>query len=427
MIDPETGQVVRTTMKDIRLDEISAVDRPAQPGARMSIMKRAAVAKVTDEEEDESMESEDEGFGAKKTKKGDKPKKGEPGYQEPKATKKRAFLTTPTDGHTHLLSDEVGPDMRGAAGSTSWEDGHSHPWIMNTDTGAITIGMVNGHTHEINMNGADGAPPGVIDLSPGTGLAKATDGMPDPSVASKSTSGDSTADPVGNVPHEVTMTEKNEKTVDTDQAAVAKQLEEVTKRAERAEKVSELSDAQRGIFKSLDVEKQDEFLALTPEQRDAEVAKAAEANAVVFEDQGVQYRKNDDPRLIALAKQAKLEREARVEAEKRASESDLRKRAEELQHIPGDVATRMNMLKGIDMLPEDQRGPALESLKAQDLALGEAFKRAGTSAVPSEVNPLDSIAKTLREADPSLTPEQAMAKALETPEGEAAYAKSLGL
>ena len=68
-----------------------------------------------------------------------KPRKGEPGYR---ASTKRAFLTTPTDGHTHLLSDEVGPDMRGASGQTSFEDGHSHPWIMNTDTGAITIGMV---------------------------------------------------------------------------------------------------------------------------------------------------------------------------------------------------------------------------------------------------------------------------------------------
>lgn len=413
MID-DSGNIVPSVFSSCQIDEISAVDRPAQPSAKMSIMKRAA----TDEEEEESMEPEDEG-----TKKAAKPKKGEPGYREPKATKKRAFLTTPTDGHTHLLSDEVGPDQRGASGGTSWEDGHSHPWIMNTDTGAITIGMVNGHTHEINM---DGAALGVVNLSPGTGLGKAAAGTPDPAKASKSSSGDSTADPVGTVPNEAIMSQKNEQTVDTDQAAVAKQLEDLTKANVRLTAVSELSDAQRGIFKSLAVEKQDEFLALTPEQRDAEVAKAAEANAIVFEDNGVEYRKSDDPRLVALAKQAKADREARVKAENLASEGDLRKRAEELKHIPGDVEVRMSILKGIDNGPEDKRQASLEALKAQDLALGEAFKRAGTSASPSEVNPLDSIAKSLREKDPSLTPEMAMAKALETPEGEAAYAKSLG-
>jgi len=421
MIDPETGEVIPSVFKDFTIDEISAVDRPAQPNAKVSIMKRATVLKQEDEEED-ALEAEDEGVDKGKTKKGGKkPKKGEPGY-----VGKRAFLTTATDGHQHLLTDEVGPEERGAAGQTSFEDGHSHPWIMNIDTGAITIGMANGHTHEMALNGADGAPPGVIDLSPGTGLQKqAEDGTPEPANASKSTSGDSTADQVGNVQKEDTMSDKNDKTV-TD-PAVAKQLEDLQKANERLQAVSELSDGQRAIFKSLDVEKQDEFLALTPEQRDAQVAKAAEDNAVVFEDQGVEYRKNDDPRLVALAKQAKADREARVEAEKRATESDLRKRAEELKHIPGDVEVRMSILKGIDALPEDQRGPALEALKAQDAELGVAFERVGTSVTPSEVNPLDGIAKGILEKDPNLTPEQAMAKALETPEGEAAYAKSLGL
>jgi len=42
--------------------------------------------------------------------------------------------------------------------------------------------------------------------------------------------------------------------------------------------------------------------------------------------------------------------------------------------------------------------------------------------VPDTANPLDAIAKSIRDADPKLTPEMAMVKALETPEGEAAYA-----
>lgn len=404
MIDEE-GKVIPSVFKEFSIDEISAVDRPAQPSATVSIMKRA-------KKEDDIPDPEDEGADEKK--------------KAPTATSKRAFLTTPTDGHTHILSDEVGPDQRGAAGETSWSHGHSHPWIMNTDTGAITIGMAEGHIHTINLNGADGAPPGIIDLTPTAGTTetfKAKDGMPDPSDASKSNSG-VTADPVGNVQKDNNMSDKNDKTAD--QEAVAKQLEDLTKRAERAEKVAELSDAQRGIFKSLEGSEADSFLSMTSDQRDAEVAKAAEANAVVFEDQGIVYRKNDDERLVTLAKQAKAEREARMAAEKRAQDVDLRKRAEELKHIPGDVDVRMAMLKSIDTLAEDQRGPALEALKAQDAALAEAYKRAGTSTPAAGANPLDELAKSVQESDPKLTPEQAMAKALETERGQELYAKSLG-
>jgi len=409
MIDDD-GKVVRSTMKDIQLDEISAVDRPAQPGATMSIMKRAAGI-GEDKKEDDAMSAEDEGADKKGKKK------------NPFATAKRALLTTPTDGHQHLLTDEVGPDMRSSAGTTGSAEGresgyHTHPWSIDGGSGAVVIGEAHGHTHQVLLTSQSGSPPAVLDLS-----KQAEAGVPDSTDAS--TSSGVPADSVGTVPNEASMSEKNDQTVDND--AVAKQLDEVTKRAERAEKVSELNDAQRGIFKSLDGEGQDAFLAMTPEQRNAEVTKAADANAVIHTDlDGVEYRKNDDPRLVQLAKRADAERTARLETEKVAKEADLRKRAEDLNHIPGSVEQRMSILKGIDSLPEDEQAPALEALKAQDAGLAAAFRSHGTQSVPSETNELDGITKRFRDADPSLTPEQAMAKALETPEGEAAYNKSLG-
>tara|TARA_R110002153_G_scaffold104852_1_gene243003 strand:- start:19494 stop:20471 length:978 start_codon:yes stop_codon:yes gene_type:complete len=325
MIDKD-GKIVRTTMKDIRLDEISAVDRPAQPGALMSIMKRAP----SKDEEEDSMESEDEGDDSTSKK--------------PKAKTK-----------------------------------------------------------------------------------KVEDGAPDTADTSKSNSGDSHADPVGNVPNEAVMTEKNEKTVD-EIAMVAKQLEEVTKRAERAELVSELNDAQRGIFKSLEGEAASSFLALSPEARQAEVAKAAEANAVVYTDAaGAEYRKSDDARLVDMAKAFDKEKLKREEADEKAKKGNLEKRAQELSFLPGTVDVRMSILKGIDALPVAEQGPALEALSAQNADMAKAFERAGTSLVPTTSDPLQSIAKSLRVANPSLSEHEAMAKALETPEGEAAYAKSLGL
>ena len=59
--------------------------------------------------------------------------------------------------------------------------------------------------------------------------------------------------------------------------------------------------------------------------------------------------------------------------------------------------------------------------------MAKAFESRGTSAVPSSGNELNDIAKSIRTADPSLSVEQAMAKALDTPEGAAAYSKSLGI
>lgn len=412
MIDPKTGKVVPSVFKDMTLDEISFVDRPAQPGATMSILKmdrdKRLDTKVDDEEvSDDSLQGIDTDA---------KPEK-----EREKQYSKRAFLTTATDGHTHTLTNESGPDQRAAAGVTSMADGHTHPWILNLDTGAITIGEAMGHTHALNINGQDGKPPGIIDLAPGTGLAKAEqveDGTPDPSETSKNDSGES-ADMVGNVQKEDTVSDTNDKAADQ---VVAKQLEEAIARMERAEKVSELSDAQKGIFKSLDVEKQDEFLALTPDQREAEVTKAAEANSVVYTDRaGSEYRKNDDPRLVALAKRADAEAEAREATEKRLVEQDLRKRAEELSNLAGTIEDHVAFVKACDALGAEEGKRAFDMAKAQSASIAPAFESLGTKAGETTGSALDTIAKRFLEADPSLTQDQAIAKALETPEGEKAY------
>jgi hypothetical protein len=316
MIDPETGELKRSVFKEMRLNEISAVDVPAQPGATMSIMKRAD--KKEDDEEDEDEKE-----------------------KNPFATKKQAEAVVPD--HTDV--------------STS-----------------------------------SGAP----------------------------------ADSVGTVSKEATMSQKNDQ---TDQAlAVAKQLEEANARVSRAEAVSELNDAQRGIFKSLDEAGQDAFLALPVDARQAEVTKAADANAVVYTDaEGTEYRKQDDQRMVNLAKRADSERALRIAGEEVAKAANLAKRAEGFAHITGGVEAAKLILKGIDSLSADEQAPALEALKAQDANMAKAFSRAGTSEVPStEVNELERIAKAIRDNDPSLTREQASAKALDTPEGAAAYSKSLG-
>lgn len=395
MIDKD-GKIVKSVFTSMTIEEISGVDHPAQVGARMSIMKRSHPD--TDDDEDNPKGKKKKPFG------------------------KRALLLTPTDGHTHTLVDEVGPGARTIVGDTSWTAGpdgvgHSHPWVRNPDTGSFTIGEAAGHTHNT-----------LIDASPDTAISleKGKAGSPEPAAASKSNSGDSTADSVGNVPQGTIMSKPNEKTVE--EIAVAKQLDELTKRAERAEKVAELNDAQRAIFTDLEVEGQDEFLGLSPDLREAQVAKAAEANAVVYTDsEGTEYRKSDDQRMVNLAKRADAERDLRVKGEEMAKAANLAKRAEGFKHIVGGVEAATLLLKGIDTLPEADQAPALEALGKQEAALAEAFVRKGTTEIPSgEVDELEKIAKVIQTSDSTLSPEQAMAKALETPEGSAAYTKSLG-
>lgn len=341
--------MAKQIMKEFEIDEISAVDRPAQGGAKATIMKR---------------------------------------HSREHDTTKRAVLTTATDGHTHLVQT-----YESMSGDTSWVNDHSHPWILS-ENGIITLGEAVGHTH------------GIDELTMTKEVATPAE--------------TETAE----------MTTKDDKAVDVEAVAKANEAESeaLVARAERAEKVATLNDAQKALFSKMDTEAQDAYLALDADGRQAEVTKAQDANAVVFTAlDGTEYRKNDDPRLIKMAKSADEERTKRIDTEAKAKQADLEKRAAELEHIPGDLNVRVALLKGIESLPEADQAPALEALKAQDAALGVAFKRVGTAGTPTEADPLDAIAKRLRDEDPKLTPEAAMAKALTTPEGEAAYAKSVGL
>lgn len=102
----------RTIMRELRINEISAVDVPAQEGARKAIMKRATAQDIPENR-----------------------------------VAKKACLTTAVDGHSHLVSLDWGNGEMNS-GETSYSDGHSHPWVR-TEDGKIKIGEARGHTHEV--------------------------------------------------------------------------------------------------------------------------------------------------------------------------------------------------------------------------------------------------------------------------------------
>lgn len=426
------GKVVKTVMRSFSMNEISAVDRPAQQEARAAIMKRDDVAKA--------------------------------GYA--------MAITTVVAGHTHLVSMGGGEYTR-RAGDTSYVDGHCHPWIMN-EAGDVILGHALGHNHGIEVitkrefsgeqrasaaeSGAampDGSYPieTLEDLKNAIsafGRAKdqaavarhikrraraldATNLLPDSGVLADllgkndSASNTQTADDLGQVEDKSMTQQATQQSADI--AAVEKkfqdQIADLTKRAERAESVASLSDAHRAFHKSIvTTEAADAFLAADETARNAEIAKAQDANFVVYTAMdGSTFRKSDDPRLAKMAQEMDAEKKKRMKMEAEAYKADLEKRAAELSHIPGDLNVRVALLKGIDTLPVEDRAAAVKALKAQNERLGKAFEQLGTSAAPAmddNLDPLDAMASDIAKRD-GISFEKAYGKALATAEGQKLY------
>jgi len=99
----------KNIMKEFEINEISSVDKPAQPNAKSVIMKR---------------------------------------HDSP--IKKALAVTTINAGHAHTIST-YGPDGAEArTGSSSWaqqgDDSHSHDWVTD-ESGNIIIADAAGHGH----------------------------------------------------------------------------------------------------------------------------------------------------------------------------------------------------------------------------------------------------------------------------------------
>lgn len=371
------GKVVKTVMRSFSMQEISAVDRPAQQGARATIMKR-----------DNTVE--------------------------------KAYamaITTMTGGHSHLVM-MGGGDINRRAGDTSFVDGHCHPFLV-TEAGDIVIGHAMGHNHGVEIVSKAGDAD-ATNLLPDSGKLADLLGKND------SAGEDQTAETTA-AREDQSMTQQSNQAADV--TAVEKKFEEqiasLTKRAERAEALASLPEAHRVYAKSLGTSDEvDSFVASSETERNTTVAKAAESNAIVYTSMdGTSYRKNDDSRLVKMAREMDEEKKKRMKMEQEAYKADLEKRAAELAHIPGDLNARVALLKGIDSLQAEERAVAVSALKAQNDRLGKSFQTIGTSSAPSadeNLDPLDSLASDIAKRD-GISFEKAYAKALNTVEGQKLY------
>ncbi len=370
----------RRIMRAFKINEISAVDVPAQEGAVAVIMKRKDLPA-----------SSGEGQPAPKTEELD--------------VAKGSALTTAQEGHSHLIAliGHGGDEL--VSGETTWQDEHSHPWVK-TEAGSIVIGMASSqdgaaHNHEIGE------------------MSKLVEDEKNSAAGQTGTVGSKEDTP---------MPDKTTKTAE-------EQIVELQEQIVRSNSVAALNDAEKAHFATLEGDEADTFLAKSADDRKtilADLTKAAtEEDPVVYTTKdGVELRKSVGPGFIAMAKSNDALRDHVDQLQEDKVTATYEKRAEaELGHLPGDVAVRGAMLKAIDGIEdESQREAALNALKAQDEALAVAFKAAGHDASPAPGSPedkLDDLAKTYNESNPDLSIEQSMTAVLKTTEGHELYAKSV--
>ncbi len=375
----------RRIMRTLKINEISAVDVPAQEGAVAVIMKR------------------DDGVSAHS-----------PASQTDTKTEKRVWLTNSVEGHSHLVDEQNYDGQFKEGGETSWtqsegeEYSHSHPWIRSVDGQTITIGEADGHGHD------------VLETTVKANVTEAAG---------------ETGNKVG-IQEDDPMTDKNQ-TAD-DQPTV----DELKKQLAHANQVAALNDAEKAHFEILKGDEADAFLAKSADERKAVVddvakraADAAEAakgdDAVVYTTlDGIELRKSAGEAFIAMAKSNDALRKRLDESEDARAQDALEKRAEtELTHIPGDVKTRTAMLKALDGIEDKgQREAAHNALKAQNEALSKAFDTAGHGSTPAPGSPddeLERLAKEHLDKNSDLTYEAAYDAVLKTGQGQELYNKSI--
>ncbi len=206
-----------------------------------------------------------------------------------------------------------------------------------------------------------------------------------------------------------------------DMPVTQEELDALKAKNERLEKVAALSGVHKSHFDTLDEATQDEFLKADEAGRDAlveaaEVAKADEDPVVYTADNGDEFRKSDDPRLIKMAKDRDEERKENALLKAKTEDDALAKRAEtDLANFPGDVPVRKAILKAVDGIEDDEtRTAALDALKAKDARMAKGFTTIGTTGTVD-------LEKALGDKESAGAELDELAKARASKEGEDFY------
>lgn len=297
--------MTKKIMRSLKIEEISAVDTPAQRGAVVAIMKREDVKKVS---------------------------------------AMQAALTTSNENHTHLIDMTTYDGLPTRSGYTSFEMDHAHPFVVLED-GTIVIGESRGHKHEIETVGKNV----TIDKEPEMTTPNA----------------DLEAAKLALIKSE----EQNQ--------ALAGEIAEL-------KILAGMTDEAKVHYAKLEGEVKTAFAKMDTEARKAAIVKANEVNAVIYTDlDGIEFRKNDDPRLIAMAKRSDEDRKARILAEEKVEKAALEAQTAEFDKLPGTAEEKAAVVKALNGIKsEDVRKKAFEILRAANKAMSGAFETRGVDRDP---------------------------------------------
>ncbi len=417
----------RRIMRRFAIDELAAVDRPAQQGALAVIMKRA---------------------------------------DDPVAKRTAVVLTSEAEGHAHALW--LYPETTG--GETSYavsegaENGHSHPWAF-TVSGGIEIGASEGHTHtvepldlvaatmlkdasgprvvsvELKKCAAAGAPEHdhAIDhrfagpsgpASLGKAHVHPVRFGPDGSAVLGEAEGHTHGCVIKQAAEYRLPEKKKPKKEDEPMSKTIEQLERDV--AERDTKISKLEGdlAQARVLAGLNDGEKAHLALLSEGDRPGFLAKSAAdraalitaANEVVYKaTDGTLYTKRDDARTVALAKRAD-------EQDKALRKASLEKRAGGLVALKGTADVVGAVLEAVDgIADEPTRKAAHELLVSANAAHAFVAKNLGTDTIPAVTEAanggadsasaaeaqLEAATQALMKADPTLDYTHAYVKAAE--------------
>lgn len=448
---------MKNIITSLTLKEISAVDRPAQIGAKMTIMKRASPAFAVGDvvEFDSDLQTE----------------KG-PSSGTIKEVDGTRILVAHSDAEewfdgTKLIVSE----------KTTAADGKRPLWIMKRDAPATVIakgiyGMgeegkaiafkdvlmqseerrrqyeareelwplfdalqtsLSSTSSDTSLSDADRM--GRIEASVADFLAAVREKLPDVEeelakalveIVTAGSSGSPTVKKGDLSMADEKKVEELQKSLDT----LTTTLAEVTKRAETAETIAKMSDTEKKHLATLSEADKAKFMAMSAEDRAKIVTKAAsEDETVVVEGQSIAKSAVGDSTFAIFKAQA-----ARIEAVEKAAAVDrdnalmvtLTKRAEdELGNLPGESVKKAAVLKAVATMGEEERTTLDTMLKAANSSLAKAFTtlgvKKGSTGGPSEQ--FDAAVKK-HAADHNVSVDMATAAVMKSAEGNALYQQS---
>lgn len=166
---------------------------------------------------------------------------------------------------------------------------------------------------------------------------------------------------------------------------LAKQLADSQAELAVQKSLASLSDSEKSHYSSLSDAAKTEFLKLDANGRKVELAKVGDSNPVVFKSaEGVEFRKNDDSRLVEMAKRLDAETAIRKANDEKIARTSLEKRAtDSLPNLPGKMDSKVALLKAIDGISDQaSRDEVVALLAAGNTAMASALKKVGTTATP---------------------------------------------